>query len=98
MAGGCKNSCDAFAVSDFVIPHYFAGTVVKRAKRRIGPEAAVAASPTFGLPCGGEGKDAKDSAGSFIKKGRLGGKKWRQSHYWPRVNPTRPGHRPGGWG
>ena len=33
MAGTCKNSCDAFAVSDFVIPHYFAGTVVKRAKR-----------------------------------------------------------------
>src|SRR5260370_32515567 len=27
-------------------------SVVKRAKRRIGPEVAVAASPTFGLPCG----------------------------------------------
>src|ERR1700730_5636251 len=71
MAGGCKNSCDAFAVSDFAIPHYFAGTVVKRAKRRIGPEVAVAASPAFRLPCGCPVKNAEDSACIHIEEARL---------------------------
>ena len=77
MPGRGKNPCDAFAVSDFVIPHDFASTVVKRAKCRIGPEVAVAASPPFSLPRGCAVIDAKDSArihveqpGLRIKAGR----------------------------
>src|SRR5262245_30074286 len=49
MAGGRKNSLQAFAVAKFAVPNHFASPVIERAQSGIGPKNAVAAAPAFGF-------------------------------------------------
>src|SRR5580692_6108332 len=71
MPRGGKNSRDALSVTELMIPHNFAGSVIERAQRGIGPQVAVAASPSFRLALDCVVENAEEAAGVDIKKASL---------------------------
>src|SRR5580700_4516050 len=76
MSRGCKDPRNAFPVTYLVVPHYFAGAVVERTQRGIGPQVSVAASPSFGFPFCRIVINTEKAAAVHVKQPRLRIKTW----------------------
>src|SRR5271155_4193899 len=77
MPGRRKNPRNALSLAELVVPHNFAGVVVQRTQRRIGPQVSVAAPPSFRLSLHRIVKNAEETPGIDIEQPRLRIKTWR---------------------